>query len=70
MAKARVATAHRADVSWDLPSLGWTMILETVECGAREWHDRPESREPGWQVLPLSSAPGRVLAIHPTFRRI
>jgi hypothetical protein len=60
--------ARDAEVGWDYEDTQQRLVVETRQYGAREWHDRPESREPGWQVIPLEDAPGFILALRPTLR--
>jgi hypothetical protein len=60
--------ARDAEVGWDYENTQQRLVVETRQYGAREWYDRPESREPGWQVIPLEDAPGFILALRPTLR--
>jgi hypothetical protein len=61
---------HRADVKWDVPSIGRRLILETRETSAQSWFASEESRDPGWQILPLRSARGRIVAMRPALPRL
>jgi hypothetical protein len=68
--KRTTGMAHKADVKWDFPEIGRRLIIETREWGAREWLDSEESRDPAWQLLPIRSAPGIVVAMRPSLPRL